>query len=100
MASNSNSGSRSPESEALQLTFKYLVERIDTASVLPAALNAHLISDHQRSECDSETEPYKKAERFLGLLQRAVNGDSNKYNTFIRILKGTGQMDLAKQLDG
>ena len=100
MVSNSISGSRSPESEALQLTLKYLVDSIDTASILPAALHVHLISDHQRSECDSETEPYKKVERFLNLLQRAVNGDSNKYHTFIRILKETGQMALAEQLHG
>ena len=99
-ASNSNSGSRSPESEALQLAFKYLMDSIDTASILPAALNAHLISEPQRSECASEPDPYKKAEKFLGLLQRAVNGDSNKYHTFIRILKGNGHMALAEQLHG
>ena len=98
----SNVGSQSPESEALQLTFKYLVDSIDTASILPAALSADLISDldHQRSECDSETEPCKKAERFLSHLQRAVNGDSNKYHTFMQVLQETGQIALAERLHG
>ena len=90
----------SAESEALKLAFSYLVNSVDSTAVLPAALSAHLISESQRSECASETTPFKKAETFLGHLQRAVNGDSNKYHTFIRVLKDTGQASIVSRLHG
>ena len=90
----------SAESETLRLAFSYLVNSIDSTAVLPAALGAHLISDSQRSECASEPNPYEKAGKFLGHLQRAVNGDSNKYHTFIQVLKETGQASIASRLQG
>ena len=90
----------SSESEALRLAFSYLVNSIDSTALLPAALSAGLISESQRSECASETAPFKKAEKFLGHLQRAVNGDSNKYHTFIQVLKETGQASIAWRLHG
>ena len=88
------------ESEALRIAFSYLVNSIDSTSVLPAALSAHLISDSQRSECDSVADSFKRANNFLGHLQRAVNGDSNKYHTFIQVLKETGQASIASRLHG
>ena len=88
------------ESEALKISFDHLVNSIDTAALLPKALRAHLVSEPQRSECASEPDPYKKAEKFLGHLQRAVNGDSNKYHTFIQVLKETGQASIASRLGG
>ena len=88
------------ESEALKIAFDYLVNSIDTAVLLPKALSSRLISEPQRSECASEPDPYKKAEKFLGHLQRAVNGDSNKYHTFIQVLKETGQASIASRLGG
>ena len=91
---------RYAESEALILAFGYLVHRLDLTSVLPAALSAGLISESQRSECDSETAPSKRANKFLGHLQRAVNGDSNKYHTFLQVLKETGQARIASRLQG
>ena len=90
----------SAESEALKLAFDYLVNSIDAAALLPRALSSHLISERQRSECASESDPYEKAEKFLGHLQRAVNGDSNKYHTFIQVLKETGQASIASRLGG
>ena len=90
----------SAESEALTIAFRYLVDSIDSTSVLPAALSAHLISESQRSECASEAAPFKRAEKFLGHLQRAVNGDSNKYHTFIQVLMETGQASIASRLQG
>ena len=90
----------SAESEALKLQFSYLVNSIDTHMLLDAALNSQLISEPQRSECASEPDPYKKAEKFLGHLQRAVNGDSNKYHTFVQILKETGQAKIASRFQG
>ena len=90
----------SAESEALKIAFDYLVNSIDTESLLSKALSSQLISERQRSECASEPEPYEKAEKFLGHLQRAVNGDSNKYHTFIQVLKETGQASIASRLCG
>ena len=90
----------SAESEALKIAFDYLVNSIDTESLLSIALSSQLISERQRSECASEPEPYEKAEKFLGHLQRAVNGDSNKYHTFIQVLKETGQASIASRLCG
>ena len=90
----------SAESEALKLSFSYLVNSIDTASVLRAALSSQLVSDSQRSECVSETDSYNKAEKFLGHLQRAVNGDSNKYHEFVKVLEETKQVAIAHVLQG
>ena len=90
----------SAESEALRLAFSYLVNSIDSTALIPAALSAHLISDSQRSECDSVADSFKRAGNFLGHLQRAVNGDSNKYHTFIQVLKETGQASIASRLGG
>ena len=94
------SAGSSAESEALKIAIDYLVNSIDTAALLPKALRAHLISEHQRSECASEVDPYKKAEKFLGHLLIAVNGDSNKYHTFMQVLKETGQASIASRLQG
>ena len=90
----------SAESEALRLAFSYLVNSIDSTAILPAALSAHLISDSQRSECDSVADSFKRAGNFLGHIQRAVNGDSNNYHTFIQVLKETGQASIASRLVG
>ena len=90
----------SAESKALDLTFDYLLNSINTDDLLPAALRSHIITNRQRSECVSEPEPYKKAEKFLSHLQRAVNGDSNKYHTFIQILHETGQASIASHIQG
>ena len=74
----------------------------DTAALLPKALRNQLVSEPQRSECASETYAYRKAEKFLGHLQRAVNGDNNKYYTFIQVLEETGQTiaSIASSLRG
>ena len=93
-------GSISVESEVLNLAFSYLVNSIDTPTLLLAAVNRQLISDHQRTECASEPDLYRQAEKFLDHLQRAVNGDSNKYHTFVQILKETGQASIASRLNG
>ena len=88
------------EKETLKLLFSYLVNSIDTAALLPAAQSASLISEQQRSDCASEAEPYKKAEKFLTYLQRSVNGDSNKFHIFVEILRETGQGSIAVHIQG
>ena len=90
----------SAESEALKIAFDYLVNSINTATLLPKALSSQLISERDRSECAREPEPYEKAEKFLGHLQRTVNGDRNKYHTFVQVLRQTGQASIALRLRG
>ena len=90
----------SAESEALRVAFSYLVNSIDSTSVLPTALSAGLISYSQWSECDSVLDSFKRAGKFLGYILRAVNGDSNKYHVFIRVLNETGQANIASRLRG
>ena len=90
----------SAEAEALKLAFSYLVNSVDVAALLPATLSAHLISDPQRSECVSEPDHYKRAEKFLGHLQRAVNGDSSNLHVFIQLLQQTNQLKIAERLHG
>ena len=85
----------SAESGVLRLTFTYLAARIDLTSVLPAALSAGLISESQRSDCNSDTNPFIRALKLVGHLQKAVDGDSKKFHTFVQILKETGHVDLA-----
>ena len=91
---------RSAESIALKLAGSYLMTSIDLTPVLPAALSAGLISESQRSECASETDPFKRALKFLGHLQKAVIDDSHKYHTFVQVLKETGQASIASLLQG
>ena len=88
------------EPEALKHLFCYLVNSIDTAALLPAALSRDLITDRQRTECYNETDPYKKAETFVGYLQRAVNADYDNYYTIVQILKKNGQAKIASRLRG
>ena len=93
----------SAESEALKIAFDYLVNNIDMrieSRLLPIALSCQLITDRQRSECYTEPDLYEKAKKFLSHLQRAVNGDSNKYHTFVQVLKETGQDSIASRLQG
>ena len=87
-------------SETLKHCFSYLVNTIDTDALLPAALSRSLISDRQRTECYNETNPYKKAETFLGHLQRAVNADYNNYYTFVQIMEETGQANIVSRVRG
>ena len=93
-------GSNPAEPKALNNLFSYLVNSIDTAALLPDALSKNLITDHQRTECYIEADPYKKAQTFVGYLQRAVNADYSNYYTFVRILKETGQEKIAFRLRG
>ena len=90
----------SNESKALRIAFVYLVTSIDLTAVLPAALSAGLISEFQRSECDSVADSFKRAGKFLGHLQMAVNGNSSKYHTFVQVLKETDQDRIASYLQG
>ena len=90
----------SAEPETLKLVFSYLANSIDAAALLPAAMSRQLITERQRSECASELDPYKKAEVFLGHLQRAVNGDYIKFHAFVQVLHETGQASIAWRLHG
>ena len=86
------------EQEILKLTFSYLANSIDAAALLSAALSRQLITERQRVECFSEPDPYKKAEKFLGHLQRAVNEDSEKFHIFVQLLNDSGQESIASHL--
>ena len=90
----------SAESESLKLAFSYLVNSIDTASLLPGAFSSKLITDLQRSDCVTEPDPYKKAEKFVGHLQREINGDTNKFHIFVQLLEGSSQVEIASRLRG
>ena len=90
----------SAESKALKLAFEYLVDGIDAASLLPGALSSKLITDRQRTDCVDEGDPYKKAEKFIGHLQRVINGDRNKFYTFIHLLDRSGHVELVSRLRG
>ena len=94
------SSSPAAEPDALNHSFSYLVNSIDTAALLPATLSRDLITDRQRTECYNEADPYKKAETFVGYLQRAVNADYYKFHTFVQILQETGQPQIASRLRG
>ena len=59
-----------------------------------------LLSGAPRTECYNEADPYKKAETFVGYLQRAVNGDYHKFYTFVQILQETDQTQIASRLRG
>ena len=102
MASSITSGavSSSAEAEALKLALEYLVNSMDTSSLLPAALSRGLIREQQKADCTSLTNPYQKAEKFLEHLQREVNGDSSKFLTFVQLLVDTGHSTLASRLLG
>ena len=90
----------SPEAEALQCANSYLVNSIDTDSLFAISLSKQLLTNHQEADCVSESTNYKKAEKFLGYLRRAVNGDSSKFYTFLEILDEIGQAKIASHLQG
>ena len=91
----------SAESESLKVSFSYLVNIVSTPLLSsPARLSNNLITDRQRTDCVNEPDPYKKAEKFLGHLQREVNGDSNKFHTFVQLLEKSGHVKLASRLRG
>ena len=93
-------GGSPAEREALKHSFSYLVNSIDAAALLPVALSRNLITSQQRSECVSEVNPNKKADMFVGYIERAVNGGYEKFNTFVQILEETGQAHIASRLRG
>ena len=86
------------EQETLKLKYSYLVNSIDTTALLPLALSRQLITERQRVECFSEPDLYQKAEKFLGHVQRAVNGDSKKFHIFVQLLNESGQENIASHL--
>ena len=86
-------GLTSAESEALSQEFSYLADSMDTTALLQPSMGRKLITARQRSECVNEPDPYKKAV-FLGHLQRAVNGDRDKFHTFVQMLHETHQDKL------
>ena len=95
-----SAGSSSAEAEALKLAFEYLVNSMDTSSLLPAALSRGLIREQQKADCTSESNPYQKAEKFLEHLQREVYGDNGKFHTFVQLLEDTGHSNLVSRLLG
>ena len=99
MASSTCSSS-SAESESLKLSFSYLADSIDASAFLSGALSSNLITDRRRTECVNESDPYNKAGKFIGHLQREVNGDSNKFHAFVQLLDRSGNVDLASRLRG
>ena len=93
-------GGSTTEPEAFKHSFSYLVNSIDAAALLPAALSINLITDRQKSECACEADPYKKAETFLGHLLRAINSHYENFHTFVQILEETDQAQIASRLRG
>ena len=77
-----------------------MVESVDAATVLAEALSKDLITDRQRSECSGESDPYKKADKFLGYLHRSINRNCENFRTFLEILDRTGQKGIAERLRG
>ena len=100
VGTTSSAGSSSAKTEALKLALEYLVNSMDTSSLLPAALSRGLIREQQKAECTSESNPYHKSEKFLEYLQREVNGDNKKFHTFVQLLVDTGHSHLASRLRG
>ena len=91
----------SPEAETLNLAYSHLVNSIEIDSLIPIALSKQLLTSRQRDDCCiGEATDYKKAEKFLGYLQRAINGDSDKFHTFVEILDDTKQVKIATWLRG
>ena len=88
------------EPEALRKLFSYLVNNIDTTALLSVALSRNLMTDQQRLECSNEANLYKKAEMYLGHIQRAVNAKCHNYHTFVQILQQTDQVKIAYHLSG
>ena len=90
----------SVESEALRRSFSYLVNSIDTAVLLPAALSRGLITEPTRQNCNDGSDSYRRAEKFLSALQRTVNGNSEMFHIFVEILSVTGQEVIVSRLNG
>ena len=92
--------SSSAKAEALRHVSEYLVNSMDTSSLLPGAHAREIISERQKAECVSELNLYQKADKFLEHLQREVNGDNSKFDTFVQLLKDSDHSMLASRLLG
>ena len=88
------------EALALERNFSYLVECVDAASVLAEARSKGLITARQWSECSGQSDPYKKADEFLGYLYRTIKRNRENFYTFLEILDRNGQEGIAKRLRG
>ena len=91
---------RPAEAMVFERNFSYLVESIDATYVLPEALSKGLITARQKSECSRESDPYEKADEFLGYLYRRIIRDHKMFHTFLQVLDQTGQESIAKHLRG
>ena len=91
---------RPAEALAFERNFSYLVESVDAATVLAEARSKGLITARQWSDCSGQSDPYKKADEFLGYLYRTVNGNRENFHTFLEILDRNGQERIAERLRG
>ena len=91
---------RSAEALAFERNFSYLVESVDAGTVLAEARSKGLITSRQWSKCSRESDPYEKADEFLGYLYRTINGNWEKFHTFLEILDQNGQEEIAERLRG
>ena len=92
---------RPNEALAFKQNFSYLVESVDAGgTVLAEALSKGLITASQWSECSGQSDPYKKADKFLGYLCRTINRNCENFHTFLEILDRNGQEEIAERLRG
>ena len=91
---------RPAEVIVLQKKFSYLVNSIDADSLVSAAHSAGLLTQAQQSDCLAESNVHKKSEKFVGHIQRRVNGDTNSFATFLDILGENDQEYIASNLRG
>ena len=99
-SSNAAIDSGSVKAEVLRLEYKYLHDSIDAGSLLAGALSDGIITDQQLADCREETDAYKKAEKFLGHLKRRVNGDPERFDTFLQLLRKQGENHIANRIQG
>ena len=90
--------SDSVKADVLRLQYKYLHDSIDAESLLAGALSEDIITEQQLAECREETNAYKKAGKFLEHLKRRVNGDPERFDKFLRLLRTNGENNIANHL--
>lgn len=70
-----------------------LSEAIHAPTALPKALRECLINDRQRADCDGQSDDYKKADKLLDHIRKAIVSDTSNALKFATILD---EMNLSR----
>ena len=86
------------ELKVLRSAYRYLVNSISVASILPEVRSTELITVCDYEDCIAEGTVCKQAEKLMQCVERAVIADPGNFNLFLSILDRCEQKSIAEYL--